>query len=61
MFKVGLIGAIIAAICCFTPILVWLFTALGVTHLIGYLDLVLLPLLAVFILVTIVAWFRARN
>ena len=61
MFRVGVIGTIITAICCFTPILVWLFTAIGFAHLIDYLDLTLLPLLAMFILVTIVAWFRARN
>ena len=51
--KIGLIGAVITAICCFSPLLVWVFAAIGLAGLIGYLDLVLLPLLAVFIALTI--------
>jgi mercuric ion transport protein len=47
--KTGLIGAIIAAICCFTPLLVWVLAAIGLSSLVIYLDAVLLPLLGVFI------------
>lgn len=52
--KIGLVGAIIAAICCFTPVLVWLFAAVGLAGAVIYLDIVLLPLLAFFI--ALAAW-----
>jgi len=41
----GIIGTIIAALCCFTPLLVILLSAIGMSAIIGYLDLVLLPAL----------------
>lgn len=50
---VGAIGTAITAICCFTPALVILLGAVGLSALTGYLDLVLLPLLAVFVLILI--------
>ena len=49
LLKVGAIGAAVAAICCFTPILVVLFGVLGLSHLVGVLDYVLLPALLVFV------------
>lgn len=45
--KFGLAGTITAALCCFTPILVWIFAALGLAAFTAYLDYVLLPLLFV--------------
>ena len=47
--KIGLVGSIVTAICCFTPVLVWGFAAIGLTGLMAYLDMVLLPLLGGFI------------
>jgi len=41
----GLIGTAIAALCCFTPVLVILLGAVGLSAWIGYLDAVLLPAL----------------
>jgi mercuric ion transport protein len=41
----GGIGAVIAAICCATPVLVILLGAVGLSALTGYLDYVLLPVL----------------
>jgi len=38
LFNVGIIGSVIAALCCFTPILVILFGALGISALVVYLD-----------------------
>jgi mercuric ion transport protein len=49
LLKVGVIGAGIAAICCFTPVLVVLLAVLGLSHLAGVLDYVLLPTLLVFV------------
>lgn len=47
-------GSVIVAICCFTPVLVVLFGALGLSWAVGYLDYVLLPALAV--LLGLTAW-----
>jgi mercuric ion transport protein len=46
LVKTGIIGAVIAAVCCATPVLVILLGAVGLSALTGYLDYVLLPGLA---------------
>ena len=58
LLKVGVIGTIIAALCCFTPVLVVLFGVVGLSAVVGYLDYVLLPALAVFVFITIYAVIR---
>ncbi len=45
----GGIGAVVAALCCFTPIFVVLLGVLGLGALTGYLDYVLLPALVLFL------------
>ena len=60
LLKVGIIGTIIVALCCFTPILVILFGVVGLAAVVGYLDLVLFPALGIFILLTIYA-LRRKN
>ena len=52
LLKVGITGTVIAIIRCFTPALVVLLGALGLSAWLGWLDFVLLPILAVFILMT---------
>jgi mercuric ion transport protein len=42
----GGIGSLLAAICCFTPVLAFALAGLGLGWLTVFLDLVLLPLLA---------------
>ena len=54
LVKVGSVGSLIAAICCFTPLLVWLFTVIGASALIAYLDYVLLPSLGIFLVILLV-------
>ncbi|MEP3437686.1 MAG: mercury resistance system transport protein MerF [Hoeflea sp.] len=54
----GIIGTVIAALCCFTPVLVILFGVVGLSAVVGYLDYVLLPALAFFVLLTIYALWR---
>ncbi len=49
VLRTGIIGSIITAICCFTPILIVIFTAIGLAAIVGYLDYVLFPLLAIFL------------
>ena len=61
LFKVGLIGTVITALCCFTPILVILLGAVGVSAALGWLDVVLLPALTAFLGITAYAlWRRSR-
>lgn len=45
LIKTGIIGAVIAAICCATPVLVIALGAVGLSAITGYLDYVLLPVL----------------
>ncbi|WP_428547736.1 mercury resistance system transport protein MerF [Profundibacter sp.] len=61
LLKVGIIGTITAALCCFTPVLVVLFGIVGLSALVGYLDYVLFPALGLFILLTIYALWRKRG
>lgn len=49
ILKTGIIGAVVTAICCFTPALVVLLAYLGLSALLPFADMVLLPLLAVFV------------
>lgn len=58
LFKTGLIGGLIAAICCFTPLLVILFSALGLGFLLGWLDWILLPSLVFFLFLMILGVYR---
>ena len=62
LLAVGMIGTVIAAVCCFTPALVILLGALGLSALVGLLDFVLLPALATFATITVYAlWKRHRS
>ena len=61
LIRVGVVGTVLVALCCFTPILVILLAAVGLSALTGYLDYVLLPALAAFIGLTIYAVRRKRN
>ncbi len=59
LLRTGLVGAIITAICCFTPLLVWVFAAVGLGGLVIYLDIVLLPLLGFFIALILWAYVKS--
>ncbi len=61
LLKVGVIGTIGAALCCVTPILVILLTTVGLSAIIGWLDFVLFPALAVFIAITGYALWKRRQ
>ena len=60
MLTVGIIGAFAAAVCCFTPILVALLGAVGMSAATGYLDYVLLPAIAIFIAISVYAYRRRK-
>ena len=61
LLKIGIFGSLIAAICCFTPVLVIVLGAIGLASLIGYLDLVLLPALAIFIAITLFGLWKTQK
>ncbi len=61
LLKTGIIGTVIALICCFTPVLVILFGALGLSAYIGWLDMVLLPTLAIFLIFTGYALWKCKK
>jgi len=46
IYRTGLIGSLIAAVCCFTPLLVIILASLGLSAFVGLLDYILLPALA---------------
>ena len=55
LLKFGVVGTVIAALCCFTPVLVVLLGAVGLSAMVGMLDVILFPALAVFIGITVYA------
>ena len=61
LLATGLIGTIVVALCCFTPILVVLLGIVGLSALVGWLDFVLFPALAFFIGPTIYALWRRQK
>jgi len=62
LLRTGLIGTAVAALCCFTPILAILLGVVGLSAVLGWLDSVLLPALAVFVAITVYAlWRRPRT
>ncbi len=60
LFKTGLAGTAVAAVCCFTPALVVGLAALGITSVL-WLDYVLFPALGLFIGMAVYAFVRLRR
>lgn len=58
LLTTGIVGSVIVALCCFTPVLVVLLAAVGLSAWQGYLDYVLLPALAIFIGIVFYALYR---
>ena len=63
LLALGVGGTILAILCCFTPLLPVVLTALGLTGLLGvvYSDAVLLPILAGFLILTGYAIWRQKT
>ena len=61
LLTTGIVGTIVAALCCFTPLLVVLLGAVGLSAVVGYLDVVLLPALALFVGITVYALWRRKQ
>ena len=60
LFKFGLTGSIVTAICCFTPALSLMLGFLSLGALAGWIDYVLLPLLGIFMALTLIGYIRMR-
>lgn len=61
LLATGIIGTVIAALCCFTPVLMVLFGVVGLSAFVGWIDIVLLPALVFFIGLTIYAVRRKKQ
>jgi len=61
VIKTGIVGSAIAAVCCFTPALVVLFGAFGVSAWLGWIDYVLFPALALFLGMTAYGLWRRQK
>jgi mercuric ion transport protein len=61
LLRTGIVGTIIAALCCFTPVLVVLLGVVGLSAIVGYLDIVLFPVLGIFVLTTLYALWRRQR
>jgi mercuric ion transport protein len=61
LLGVGAGGTVLAALCCFTPVLVVLLGVVGLSGWLGWLDYVLLPALAIFMGITIYALYRRKK
>lgn len=61
LLYVGSFGALIAALCCFTPILVITLGAVGLSAAVGWLDYALIPALAIFVGIVVYALVRRRR
>ena len=61
ILKAGIIGTAIAAVCCFTPILVITLGVAGLSAWLGWLDYVLFPAMAVFLAVTAYGFYLRRK
>jgi mercuric ion transport protein len=63
-FISAVVGTVLVALCCFTPVLVLVLSVLGVGFLTPYLDYVLFPALVAMLIVTVLAyrkWHRTQR
>ena len=58
LLTTGITGTVVATLCCFTPVLVILFGAIGLSAWLGWIDYVLFPALGIFVLLTIYAVYQ---
>jgi mercuric ion transport protein len=61
LLTTGIVGAVVAALCCFTPVLAILLGAVGLSAVLRYLDFALFPAIIIFIGMAICAVARQRR
>ncbi|MCP4382849.1 MAG: mercury resistance system transport protein MerF [Hyphomicrobiales bacterium] len=57
----GIVGTVVAVICCFTPLLVVVLGGVGLSAWLGWLDYVLFPALALFLGIIAYGLWRRRS
>ncbi len=60
LITTGVIGAVLAAICCMTPLLVVVFGAVGLTAWLAKADYVLIPALSLCLALVVFGLYRRR-
>ncbi len=60
-FYAAVAGTVLVALCCFTPILVIVLAAVGLSAFTPYLDYVLLPALVLMIVIAFVSYLRWKK
>jgi len=60
LLATGVVGTVVAALCCGTPVLAVMLAALGLSAWLAYADYVVLPAMIVFIAITGYALWRRR-
>ena len=61
LFGIGIIGSLLAAVCCATPVLAIVLGALGLSALLAWSDYVVIPALLVFLAITVYGLSRWRR
>lgn len=61
LLQTGITGSAVVAVCCFTPVLVILLGAVGLSAWVGWLDYVLIPALLGFVALALYAGWRMRR
>jgi mercuric ion transport protein len=61
LITTGAIGAVLAALCCFTPLLAILFGAVGLTAWLAKADYVLMPALILCVALIAFGFYRGRT
>lgn len=62
LMATGIVGFVVAALCCSTPVLAVLLGSVGLLAVLGYLDYVLIPAMILFLgVVAYAAYWRRRS
>jgi len=61
LLRAGIVGGIVAAVCCATPLLALALAALGLSAWLAWADYVLLPLIALCLALVALAFWRLRH
>jgi mercuric ion transport protein len=57
----GVVGSLLAAVCCATPVLAIVLGALGLSAWLAWSDYIVIPALLVFLAITVYGWARWRR
>ncbi|MFU8813657.1 MAG: mercury resistance system transport protein MerF [Balneolaceae bacterium] len=59
--KAGFWTALVAGLCCFTPLLMWGFALAGIAAYTGYIDLVILPIFFIGLAIFTFGYYRYKK